>query len=107
MKFCMFQNINEMKGGGGGLLKRSVLLSHTGFHSQIVLTKNMGNYFEFCQEKVSVTCFNNSRDTENNILRNSIYFETHDTNMYLKWPPEFSMQFILESAAHTQVAQVT
>lgn len=51
----------------GGKLKWSVL-SHIGFPSQVVLTQNIGNYFEFCQEKVSVPCFNNSTDTENNIL---------------------------------------
>jgi len=52
--------------------------------SQVALTQNMGNYFEFCQEKVSVSCFNNSRDTENNMLCFSVYFEANETNMYLK-----------------------
>lgn len=79
MKFFKFKNINEMWGGGVGMLKWSVLLSHTGFHSQLVLTQNMGNYFDFCQEKVSVPRFNNCRDTENNIECFSVYFEANET----------------------------
>jgi hypothetical protein len=82
MKFFTVQNIHDMVGGGGrgGREHKSpLLLSHTGSHSQVVLTQKMGSYFEFCQGRVSVLYFNSCRYPQNNIFYFSIYFEANET----------------------------